>query len=413
MKKRDLFLAILLAIVFTLFTAAGCSKSNQGSVNQEKSESALPTESETTPESETPESETSESEENTEADKTDAAELETSAFAESGKQIAEREITDMAGRTMLVPKEITSVYTAGSTATIFLYTINPDLMLGWNYQLNDLEKSIILEPYHSLPVFGMGDAVNYEAIIAANPSIALNVGTINDKLISDCDDLANKLGIPVVAVDGNLTATADAYRFLGDLLNEEEQTEKLAAFADKTFADLAEMNIAEDEMVSIYFGNGENSLETAPAGSAHGRIFDLVKAKNVADLELGDGSRVQISGEQLLAWNPDVIVVNGEPNADKSGASAARDILQNPDYASLQAVQKLKVYGIPNAPFAWVDRPPGPNRIIGIRWLSGLLYPEQVNFQVDDQVKEFFSLYYHVDLSDEQLEKLYNGILVK
>ena len=46
---------------------------------------------------------------------------------------------------------------------------------------------------------------------------------------------------------------------------------------------------------------------------------------------MGDGSRVQISAEQLLAWDPDVIVVNGEPKADKSGSSAAEDILSNPD----------------------------------------------------------------------------------
>ncbi len=41
--------------------------------------------------------------------------------------------------------------------------------------------------------------------------------------------------------------------------------------------------------------------------------------------------------------------------ADKSGNSAAEDILSNPDYASLKAVQDQKVYGTPNAPFSWVD----------------------------------------------------------
>lgn len=55
-----------------------------------------------------------------------------------------------------------------------------------------------------------------------------------------------------------------------------------------------------------------------------------------------------------------MIVVNGEPKADKSGNSAAEDILSNPDYASLKAVQDNKVYGTPNAPFSWVDRPAGP-----------------------------------------------------
>ena len=124
-----------------------------------------------------------------------------------------------------------------------------------------------------------------------------------------------------------------------------------------------------------------------------------------------DGSRVQISAEQLLAWDPDVIVVNGEPKADKSGSSAAEDILSNPDYASLKAVQDQKVYGTPNAPFSWVDRPAGPNRLIGMRWFSALIYPEYIKCDINEEIHKFFDLFYHVDLSDEQLENVLKGTL--
>lgn len=340
-----------------------------------------------------------------------SVESEDSSGSEDQGEDGTREITDMAGRTMTVPTEIDSVFSTGTVAAIYLYTIVPDKLLGWNYELNDIEKSIILEKYHSLPNFGMGDSVNYEAVIAANPTIALNVGTIDDAMISDCDELSESLGIPVVAVDGDLTAAPEAYRFLGDLFGVEDQAEQLAAYAEETFDDIENMDIPEEEKVTIYYGNGEDSLETAPRGSSHAQIIDMVNAVNVADLELGDGSRVQISAEQLLAWDPDVIIVNGEPKSNLSGGSAAEAIMENPDYASLKAVQNQQVYGTPNAPFNWVDRPPGPNRIIGIRWLSGLIYPEYLNFDVDEEVKEFFSLFYHVDLTDEQLENLYNGTL--
>ena len=333
-----------------------------------------------------------------------------SAQAEEASEAAgEREITDMAGRTVVVPDEIETVFSSSTVTAIFMYTLAPDKLLGWNYELNELEKSIILEEYHDLPNFGMGDSINYEAVIAADPTIAVNVGTINDKMISDCDKLSKSLGVPVVAVDGDLSASAEAYRFMGELLGEEEQAEKLASYAEKTFADIEKMEVPEDKKVRIYYGNGEDSLETAPAGSAHGQIIDMVNAVNVADLEMGEGSRVQISAEQLLAWDPDVIVVNGEPKADTSGASAAEAILANPDYASLKAVQDQQVYGTPNTPFSWMDRPMGPNRIVGIRWLSGLIYPEYLNYNVDEEVKEFFDLFYHVQLTDEKLENIYSG----
>ena len=340
--------------------------------------------------------------------------------AQSGEQDATqetaetREITDMAGRKVTVPtaENIESVFSAGSVAAIFLYMVVPDKLLGWNYELNDVEKSIILDKYQDLPNFGMGDAVNYEAVIAANPTIAINSGKINDTMVSDCDALSESLGIPVVAVDNELNNSAEAFRFMGELLGVEDHAEELAQYAEQVFTDInALSDIPEEKKVSVYFGNGEDSLETAPRGSQHAQILDAINAVNVADLELGDGSRVQISAEQLLAWDPDVIVVNGEPKADKSGSSAAEDILSNPDYASLKAVQDQKVYGTPNAPFSWVDRPAGPNRLIGMRWFSALIYPEYIKCDINEEIHKFFDLFYHVDLSDEQLENVLKGTL--
>ena len=325
-----------------------------------------------------------------------------------------REITDMAGRKVTVPaaENIESVFSAGPVAAIFLYMVAPDKLLGWNYELNDVEKSIILDKYQDLPNFGMGDAVNYEAVIAANPTIAINSGKINDAMVSDCDALSESLGIPVVAVDNELNNSAEAFRFMGELLGVEDHAEELAQYAEQVFTDInALSDIPEEKKVSVYFGNGEDSLETAPRGSQHAQILDVINAVNVADLELGDGSRVQISAEQLLAWDPDVIVVNGEPKADKSGSSAAEDILSNPDYASLKAVQDQKVYGTPNAPFSWVDRPAGPNRLIGMRWFSALIYPEYIKCDINEEIHKFFDLFYHVDLSDEQLENVLKGTL--
>ena len=373
-KKHRHLLALLLCFVMTVSLFAGYSETKATS------------------------EETTQSEEQTETQETGET----------------REITDMAGRKVTVPaaEDIESVFSTGPVAAIFMYMVAPDKLLGWNYELNDVEKSIILEKYHDLPNFGMGDAINYEAVIAANPTIALNCGKINDAMVSDCDTLSKSLGIPVIAVDNELNNSAEACRFMGELLGVEDHAEELAEYSEKIFTDIASLaDIPEDEKVSVYFGNGEDSLETAPRGSQHAQILDAVNVTNVADLELGDGSRVQISAEQLLAWNPDVIVVNGEPKADKSGNSAAEDILSNPDYASLKAVQDNKVYGTPNAPFSWVDRPAGPNRLIGMRWLSAVVYPEYIKCDVNEEIREFFNLFYHVDLSDEQLENVLKGTL--
>ncbi len=60
-------------------------------------------------------------------------------------------------------------------------------------------------------------------------------------------------------------------------------------------------DIPEEQKVSVYFGNGEDSLETAPRGSQHVHRF-LIRsnAANVADLELGDGSRIRFQQNSFL-----------------------------------------------------------------------------------------------------------------
>ncbi len=318
-----------------------------------------------------------------------------------------RVITDMAGRTVTVPEEIASAFPTDPTAGIYLYTLVPDRLLGWNYALNDTEKSVILEEYHDLPNFGMGDAVNYEAVIAANPSIAFTVASISQGVVDSADKLSERLGIPVVVVSSDLPDTPAVYRFMGELFGVEERAEALAAYAEETFAAVAD--IPEADRLTVYYGNKEDSLETAPAGSSSAQVLEMANAVNAAGPELGGEGRVRISLEQLLAWDPDVIVVNGEPKASLGGSQAARDILSNPDLASLKAVQTGRVYGAPNAPFSWIDRPPGPNRIAGVRWLFARLYPDACQYDVDEEIRTFFWLFYHVELLDDQLRMLYEG----
>lgn len=317
-----------------------------------------------------------------------------------------RQITDMAGRELEIPAEVDKVFSTDPVAAIYLYTMDPDRMLGWNYDLNDLEKKTILPEYHDLPSFGMGDSVNYEAVISAAPQAALYIASGDEASVAEADRLSESLGIPVIIASNQMQDIPEVYRLLGELFNEAQRGEELASYVENTFQEVTGADIPDEQKVTIYYGNGENSLETAPAGSTHSEILDFVHAVNVADMETEGGSRVQISVEQLLAWNPEYIIVNGEPKKDISGRSAAQGVLDNPDYATVKAVQDENVFGTPNTPFSWVDRPPGPNRVIGIRWLAKILYPDVYEYDIDTMVKEFYKLFYHLELTDQQMTEV-------
>src|SRR4029077_9589839 len=60
----------------------------------------------------------------------------------------------------------------------------------------------------------------------------------------------------------------------------------------------------------------------------------------------------------------------------------------------------------PSQPFGWIDDPPGINRLIGLYWLSVVLYPSDAQEDVRSQVQDFYDKFYGVKLSDAQVEAI-------
>ena len=73
---------------------------------------------------------------------------------------------------------------------------------------------------------------------------------------------------------------------------------------------------------------------------------------------------------------------------------------------NIKAVKNGKVYEVPIAPYDWINRQPSVNRVIGVRWLANLLYPDIYDVDIKEEIREFFSLFYQYDLSDEEMATL-------
>jgi iron complex transport system substrate-binding protein len=67
-----------------------------------------------------------------------------------------------------------------------------------------------------------------------------------------------------------------------------------------------------------------------------------------------------------------------------------------------EAAKTGRVYTVPYAPFAWVDRPPGVNRFLGLQWLANMFYPKLYSVDMVEVTKDFYSRLYWVDITDEQ-----------
>lgn len=319
-----------------------------------------------------------------------------------------RGLTDMAGRTVTLPASVNKAYGTDPVGTITLYTLAPEKLIGWNYALNNQEKAYLMDEYKELPVYGMKDDFNAEAVIAAAPDVIIQMGATNEKAVQQANDLSERLNIPVVVISGKMSDIPAAYELLGQITGDEARAAELAAYSKTALDRAAAITIPEGEQVSVYYGNGVDSMETAPKGSDAAEVIEMAGGLNVADLQVEDpNERMTVSKEQLLSWNPDYIFVNGEPKKDVSGAGAADSILTDPDFETLTAVTNTHVYGIPKSPFAWLDRPKGPNRVVGLVWAGALMYPDlYTDVDVNAEIKSFYDLFYHMQLTDEQYGKL-------
>ena len=312
-------------------------------------------------------------------------------------------IVDMAGREVEIPKNVERIYAADPGCMILVYTVDPGMLIGWSYKFNDTEAAYILPEYLDLPVLGMGSQVNWEAVLSENPQVAILTGSNNDASIEKADALEEQIGIPVVVVDLELLSAPDAYTLMGEVINDTKRGNELSSYAKDILDSIAD--IPEDKRVSVYYANGVDSLNTSARNTAASQLFDIIYSENVCLMESESGDRFQVTKEHLLSWNPDYIFVNGEPKENLSGRNAAQNLINNSEYVNLTAVINGNVISIPKAPFAWVDRPRSENRLIGIKWLGSIMYPEYYDFDEDD-IKEFYKLFYHMDLSDEQVDDL-------
>jgi iron complex transport system substrate-binding protein len=312
--------------------------------------------------------------------------------------------SDSAGRTVDIPQHIERVFAAGPPAAIVLFTLAPDKLLGWTRKPSPEESAYLPERYRNLPALGRltgrGNTVNLEAVVAADPDLVVDLGSVGETYASLADRVQEQTGVPTILLGGRLDELPAAYRALGPMLGVPERGEQLAGhierMLDETYRRIAALPPAERPRV--YYARGPEGLDTALTGSINVEAIDFVGAQNVAGEAIGRGGLATVSLEQVLAWDPEVIVTIEPIFADS--------VASHPIWQQVSAVRSGRVYLVPQYPFPWIDFPPSVNRVLGVRWLASVLYPDLFPEPIEPIVREFYALFYHRDLTDAELERL-------
>lgn len=314
----------------------------------------------------------------------------------------------MAGRRVAIPENITKVLSTSPPPMTFVYMLAPDKLGGWIGRRSDETAKFIPPAYRHIPVFGWGrNATNYEAFIAAKPDLVF-IGCEMGLGLSRVDLIQEKFGaIPVLCVDDtrNATGYGATLNFMGEVLGVADRAEALVTYYQNVLHEVQDKvaDIPEARRVRVYYAEGGNGLSTDPGGSPHSQLIDVCGGTNVAACKLSSGSGMTpVTMESVLMWKPEVIITTSPEFAALA--------VNHPTWKMIPAVRNHKIHLTPGKPFNWFDRPPGVNRIIGIPWTAHILYPALFpKAWFVKKAKAFYSLYYHYDLCDEELNSLLIG----
>ncbi|MDU6828228.1 MULTISPECIES: ABC transporter substrate-binding protein [Campylobacter] len=301
------------------------------------------------------------------------------------------------------------VYASSPPLLYILYALAPEKISGVNFEWNDYERPYIKQNVLNEPVvggfFGQGKIPNVEMLLRLDPELILvNLSSKNTKKMSEVFGSIKKPMLYLNAL--RLEDYLQSFEVLGKILGKEARANELIKYAQSSLnlSDEVENYIKNSgaKRARIYYAQGSDGLSTECAGSWHATLIERSGAQNVhtcsEDPNAKAFGRVKISFEQLVKYDPDIVLIYEKELFDK--------IYADPKWQLLSAVKNKKAYFIPREPFSWFDRPPSFMRFLGLKWLINLTYPEAFKFDMVKETREFYRLFLDIDLDENAAKKI-------
>lgn len=323
---------------------------------------------------------------------------------------ATRIFTDSTGREVEVPVQIDKVALSGPMAQIVLFALCPDKLVGVSNAWSKEAQEYLGEKYFNMPqigqLYGGKGELNLETLLQSGAQVVIDVGEPKGSTKEDMDSLQQQTGIPFLHITADTESYPAAYRMLGDLLNMKDEAQTLAAYCEKIY-DRTVSIAGSVEKANVLYVTGDAGQNVIASGSYHAEILDLL-ANNLAvvDDPSSKGTGNEVSMEQILTWNPDVVVFAPE--------SIYATVQDDAAWQSVTAIKNGAYYEVPFGPYNWMGFPPSVQRYLGMMWLSKVLYPEATaQYDLFDDVHEYYELFYHCDLTRAQYDALVANSLGK
>src|ERR1700755_1375445 len=122
------------------------------------------------------------------------------------------EIEDSSGRLVTILDRITRVMAAGPPASVVLYVLAPEKMIGWTAAPRPNEREFLLPSGRDRPeigrLTGRGDTANIEVVLKAKPDLIFDFGSVNPTYVSLANRVQEQTGVPYLLLYGRVDRTA-------------------------------------------------------------------------------------------------------------------------------------------------------------------------------------------------------------
>lgn len=317
-----------------------------------------------------------------------------------------REFTDSTGRTVTLPQTVTKIAISGPLSQIYILPLAGDMLVGvstaYAKDAQSYLPAYIYEKTEIGQLYGGKGEMDLEALLAAAPDVVIDIGEAKKNTAEDLSVLTDQTGIPFIHIDAAVATAPEAYRTLGKLLDREEKAEELAAWCEETYAMIAAMMErvdADGARKSMLYCLGDKGVNVIAKGSFHAETINFM-SENLAVVEdvVATGAGNEVDLEQILLWDPDVIVFAPD--------SCYEDIAASEQWQSAGAVARGEYYKTPTGPYGWLSSPPGVQRYLGMLWLGQLLYPQYAEYDLQTEVTQYYKLFYGCELTEEMYQQL-------
>ncbi len=321
-----------------------------------------------------------------------------------------RQVTDMNGKKVSIPAQNATFGVFGGPISQIPYLLGAqDSVVAVTKGAQMMEMMLAMDPglkNKSAPRATNGN-VNIESLLAANPDCVIAFD-VDGKIVEKHTD------IPVIFLSGNMGAAFDELReevlYFGQVFQKQERANNYIQYLNKTLKMIKDRlgDIPVDQRKRIFVGEGSSHLQTLggdtfitkwmEAAMCHNAILDV--NTTVGQHEGMHTGFMEISMEQVIASNPDMIIIDrGNPS----------DLKKDLRWKEIKAVRENKVYTVPSGVFLW-SRPSAESAVLYPLWMAFNAYPEKFSdLSYRQELKTFYKEIFNYEISNQQAEKIEKG----